>query len=91
MLPGPAECAERLNPPPPVGDREQGVFRIATQDPARSCQDRQVQAPSAPAHSAGPPSFTTFIAVFDHKIHQLLLYVLANIAYFDFLALRKIT
>ena len=51
-------------PPPPVGDREQGVFKILTQDPARSCQDRQVQAPSAPAHSAGP---CIPVAVFDPK------------------------
>ena len=26
---GPAECAERLNPPPPAKSREQGVFRIS--------------------------------------------------------------
>jgi len=91
ILPGPAECAERLNPPPPVGDREQGVFKILTQDPARSCQDRQVQAPSAPATTAGPTPFTPSVAVFDPKIHSFLLYVLANIAYFDFWALRKIT
>ena len=56
---GPAECAERLNPPPlPYGKR----WRVKSKAQVRNCKSQICRSltplkspPSAPAHSARPP------------------------------------
>ena len=58
-LPGPAECAERLNPPPlPYGKS----WRVESTAQVRNCKSQICRSltplkspPSAPAHSARPP------------------------------------